>query len=125
MEIIDISPNEPEEKELLIDYRNLHPANKKINVSSDGTLIKLRDGDGNDTNSSLRIISSDVDARFSKDGKRLIYDTSKNGSIKVRFEWNDNPRTAGLAVERIRIGDRLLGSNRNLKSKNLVEIPTP
>ena len=117
MEIIDISPDEPEEKELLIDYRNLHPANKKINVSSDGTLIKLRDGDGNDTNSSLRIISSDVDARFSKDGKRLIYDTSKNGSIKVRFEWNDNPRTAGLAVERIRIGDRLLGSNRNLKSK--------
>ena len=76
----------------MIDYRNLHPANKKINVSSDGTLIKLRDGDGKDTNSSLRIISSDVDARFSKDGRRLIYDTSKDGTIKVRFEWRDNPR---------------------------------
>ena len=74
-------------KSCLIDYRNLHPANKKINVSSDGTLIKLRDGDGRDTNSSLRIISSDVDARFSKDGRRLIYDTSKDGTIKVRFEW--------------------------------------
>ena len=104
-------------EELLIDYRNLHPANKKINVSSDGTLIKLRDGDGSDTNSLLRIISSDVDARFSKDGRRLIYDTSKDGTIKVRFEWNDNPRTAGLAVERVRIGNRLLGSNRNIKSK--------
>ena len=107
---------QPANEELLIDYRNLHPANKKINVSSDGTLIKLRDGDGKDTNSSLRIISSDVDARFSKDGRRLIYDTSKDGTIKVRFEWNDNPRTAGLAVERIRIGNRLLGSNRNIKS---------
>lgn len=108
---------QPANEELLIDYRNLHPANKKINVSSDGTLIKLRDGDGRDTNSSLRIISSDVNARFSKDGRRLIYDTSKDGTIKVRFEWNDNPRTAGLAVERIRIGNRLLGSNRNIKSK--------
>ena len=102
-------------QELLIDYRNLHPANKKINVSSDGTLIKLRDGDGGDTNSSLRIISSDVNARFSRDGKKLIYDTSKDGTIKVRFEWRDNPKTAGLAVERIRIGDRLLGSNRDIK----------
>ena len=108
---------QPANEELLIDYRNLHPANKKINVSSDGTLIKLRDGDGKDTNSSLRIISSDVDARFSKDGRRLIYDTSKDGTIKVRFEWRDNPRNAGLAVERIRIGNRLLGSNRNIKSK--------
>lgn len=108
---------QPANEELLIDYRNLHPANKKINVSSDGTLIKLRDGDGRDTNSSLRIISSDVNARFSKDGRRLIYDTSKDGTIKVRFEWRDNPRTAGLAVERIRIGNRLLGSNRNIKSK--------
>ena len=108
---------QPANEELLIDYRNLHPANKKINVSSDGTLIKLRDGDGRDTNSSLRIISSDVNARFSKDGRRLIYDTSKDGTIKVRFEWRDNPRNAGLAVERIRIGNRLLGSNRNIKSK--------
>ena len=107
----------PGNQELLIDYRNLHPANKKINVSTDGTLIKLRDGDGKDTNSSLRIISSDVDARFSRDGRRLIYDTSKDGTIKVRFEWDDNPGTAGLAVERIRIGNRLLGSNRNIKSK--------
>ena len=73
--------------------------------------------DGKDTNSSLRIISSDVDARFSKDGRRLIYDTSKDGTIKVRFEWRDNPRNAGLAVERIRFGNRLLGSNRNIKSK--------
>jgi len=105
----------PGNQELLIDYRNLHPKNKKINVSSDGTLIKLRDGDGKDTNSSLRIISSDVDARFSRDGKRLIYDTSKDGTIKVRFEWRDDPDNAGLAVERIRIGDRLLGSNRNIK----------
>ena len=105
----------PGNQELLIDYRNLHPANKKINVSSDGTLIKLRDGDGKDTNSSLRIISSDVDARFSRDGRRLIYDTSKDGTIKVRFEWRDDPRNAGLAVERIRIGNRLLGSNRDIK----------
>ena len=47
--------------------------------------------------------------------KKLIYDTSKDGTIKVRFEWRDNPKTAGLAVERIRIGDRLLGSNRDIK----------
>ena len=52
---------------------------------------------------------------FSRDGRRLIYDTSKDGTIKVRFEWRDDPRNAGLAVERIRIGNRLLGSNRDIK----------
>ena len=102
-------------QELLIDYRGLSPVNKKIDVSKDGLLIKLYDEDGDDANAHLEILSSDVDARFSRDGKRLIYDTSKDGTIKVRFRWDDDPGKFGLAVERIRIGDRLLGSNRDIK----------
>ena len=101
--------------DLVIDYRGLSPVNKKIDVSKDGLLIKLYDEDGDDANAHLEILSSDVDARFSRDGKRLIYDTSKDGTIKVRFRWDDNPGKFGLAVEKIRIGDRLLGSNRDIK----------
>ena len=102
-------------QELLIDYRGLSPVNKEIDVSKDGLLIKLYDEDGDDPNAHLEILSSDVNARFSRNGKRLIYDTNKDGQIKVRFRWDDDPDKLGLAVERIRIGDRLLGSNRNIK----------
>lgn len=102
-------------QELLIDYRGLSPVNKKIDVSKDGLLIKLYDEDGDDPNAHLEILSSNVDARFSRNGKRIIYDTSKDGQIKVRLRWNDDPDKFGLAVEKIRIGDKLLGSNRDIK----------
>ncbi len=102
-------------QELLIDYRGLSPVNKKIDVSKDGLLIKLYDEDGDDANAHLEILSSNVDARFSRNGKRIIYDTSKDGTIKVRFRWDDDPDKLGLAVEKIRIGDKLLGSNRDIK----------
>ena len=41
------------ESEHEIIYIGLHPKNKKLNVSEDRKTIRLRDGDGNDTNSRL------------------------------------------------------------------------
>ena len=106
------------ESEHEIIYIGLHPKNKKLNVSEDRKTVRLRDGDGNDTNSRLEILSGDV--TFSADGKKLI----GKGAVKIRLSWNDNPNTAGLAVRQVRIiggpgpdNVRLLGSNRNFSKK--------
>ena len=106
------------ESEHEIIYIGLHPKNKKLNVSADRKSIKLRDGDGNDTNSRLEILSGDV--TFSADGKKLI----GKGAVKIRLSWKDDPGNAGLAVRQVRIiggpgpdNVRLLGSNRNFSKK--------
>jgi len=108
---------EPKEVDYKLSYLGLHPVNNKLNVSGDRKSIKFRDGDGNDTNSTLEILSGD--AVFSDDGNKLI----GTGSVKIRFSWKDDPNNAGLAVEQIQIfvGDndvRLLGSNRNFKDRS-------
>ena len=56
-----------------------------------------------DENASFRILSSTNNARFSPDGKKIIYDGS--GSITIRYKYDDNPRTSGLAVTDIEVGD--------------------
>ena len=106
------------ESEHEIIYIGLHPKNKKLNVSEDRKTIRLRDGDGNDTNSRLEILSGDVS--FSADGKKLI----GKGAVKIRLSWKDDPGNAGLAVRQVRIiggpgpdNVRLLGSNRNFSKK--------
>ena len=58
-----------------------------------------------DENASFRILSSTNNARFSKDGKKIIYDGS--GSITIRYKYDDNPRTSGLAVTDIEVGDTI------------------
>jgi hypothetical protein len=107
------------ESEHEIIYIGLHPKNKKLNVSEDRKTIRLRDGDGNDTNSRLEILSGDV--TFSADGKKLI----GKGAVKIRLSWKDDPGNAGLAVRQVRIiggpgpdNVRLLGSNRNFSKKS-------
>jgi len=106
------------ESEHEIIYIGLHPKNKKLNVSEDRKTVRLRDGDGNDTNSRLEILSGDVS--FSADGKKLI----GKGAVKIRLSWKDDPGNAGLAVRQVRIiggpgpdNVRLLGSNRNFSKK--------
>ena len=58
-----------------------------------------------DENASFRILSSTNNARFSPDGKKIIYDGS--GSITIRYKYDDNPRTSGLAVTDIEVGDTI------------------
>ena len=90
--------------DLVISYRGLNSANKKLNV--DGNKIKLKDGDGSDANAKFRIKSSTVNAKFSKDGKKISYTGS--GKITLELEWDDNPKTAGVAVESIEVGGKVL-----------------
>ena len=90
--------------DLVISYRGLNSANKKLNV--DGNRIKLKDGDGSDTNAKLKIKSSTVNAKFSNDGKKISYTGS--GKITLELEWDDNPKTAGVAVKSIEVGGKVL-----------------
>jgi len=81
-----------------ITFEGLHPANTPINVSANRKRLNLRDGDGTDTNASFTIDSGNV--KFSADGNRL----EGNGEVTINLTWNDRPRTAGVAVRRIKIG---------------------
>ena len=75
-------------------------------VSSDKRKVKMRDGHGDDINSTFSIVSSTNNARFSDDGKRLI--TSGPGNIQLKLEWDDNPKTYGVAVDKITVGGVVL-----------------
>ena len=82
----------------VVEFEGLHPANNPINVSANRKRLNLRDGDGTDTNASFTIDSGNV--KFSADGNRL----EGNGEVTINLTWNDRPRTAGVAVRRIKIG---------------------
>lgn len=75
-------------------------------VSGDKKKVQMRDGHGDDINSTFSISSSTNNARFSDDGKRLI--TDGPGNIKLKLEWNDDPKTAGVAVDKIEVGGVIL-----------------
>ena len=75
-------------------------------VSGDKKKVKMKDGHGDDINSTFSIESSTNNARFSDDGKRLI--TDGPGNVKLRLKWDDNPRTAGVAVDKISVGGIVL-----------------
>ena len=81
-----------------IVYSGLHAANNPIRVTRNNKRIELKDGDGSDTNASFNIESGDL--TFSADGKYI----KGRGSATIRMEWSDNPGTAGVAVDKIRIG---------------------
>ena len=75
-------------------------------VSGDKKKVKMKDGHGDDINSTFSIASSTNNARFSDDGKRLI--TDGPGNVKLRLKWDDNPKTAGVAVDKITVGGVVL-----------------
>ena len=68
----------------------------------DGNKVKMKDGHGDDINSTFSIKSSTNNAKISNDGKRIIVDGP--GKIVVKLEWDDNPKTAGVAVDKITVG---------------------
>jgi len=112
--VVEEESKEPKEVEYKIAYIGLNSANNKLDVSGDLKTIKLYDEKGDDANAHLEILSGN--AKFSKDGNKLI----GTGTVKMRFRWDDDPSSAGLAVRQVQIlaGDkdvRLLGSNRDFK----------
>jgi len=90
-------------------YKGLNSKNKSLNVR--GNKVLLKDGDGDDTNSTFSIVSSDsgVNAKFSPDGRKIEYFGS--GKITVQLEWNDRSSIAGVAVESITVGGKKLTQN--------------
>ena len=68
--------------------------------------IKYLDEHGDDPNAQLSIDSSSpgVDARFSGDGSELV--VKGRGNVSLKFKWDDNPKSAGLAVGELRVGGK-------------------
>ena len=67
-----------------------------------GNDVKMKDGHGDDINSTFSIVSSTVDAKFSSDGRKINYKGS--GEITLRLKWDDNPNKYGVAVDSIAVG---------------------
>ena len=92
-----VGPNE-----LLISYRGMS-SGSGLERASD-TLVRIDDDadNGFDENARFEIKSSTVNARFSNDGKKLLYDGS--GSVTIEMRYNDRPGIAGLAITDIEVG---------------------
>ena len=80
-----------------------------------GNSVKMRDGHGNDINSTFSIVSSTVDAKFSSDGKRIEYKGS--GKITLKLQWNDDPKKYGVAVDSIAVGGKVWNQKGKKGSK--------
>ena len=91
----------------------------KLRVTNGGKKIEMRDGHGDDTNSSFTIVAGD--ATFSNNGRSII----GKGECTIELNWNDNPNVAGVAVEQIKIeGVTWTQSGKRGKDKKTVRIGT-
>jgi hypothetical protein len=76
-------------------------------VRNNGKEIQFDDdiSNGFDENASLKIESTSpgVSARFNGDGTQLI--VKGRGDVSLRFSWDDNPRTKGLSVGTLKVGN--------------------
>ena len=91
----------------------------KLQVTNNGKKIKMRDGHGDDTNSSFTIVAGD--ATFSNNGRSII----GKGECTIELNWDDNPNVAGVAVEQIKIeGVTWTQSGKRGKDKKTVRIGT-
>ena len=90
-------------------YNNNPSTYFKGKIRDNNKTIKLLDGHGDDANAEFKITNGN--ARFSDDGLKLI----GKGTIELVLEWDDNPSTAGIAVDYIEIlnqnGVRHVGSS--------------
>ena len=67
--------------------------------SSNNKELRFRDGGGSDTNATLKIESGD--AYFQSNGNLVV---STAGNIRFKFFWDDNPNSAGKAVDHVVVG---------------------
>ena len=85
----------PSEGQNDIIYVDLNKSNKKIDVSTDGREIRLKDGGGSDINARFFIVSGN--ARFSPDGKKVI----GSGKSTMRLTYKDKVNVDGESVRQI------------------------
>jgi len=100
----NVSGVSSKERRTPINYTNLNSANQgRIDVKDSGKKIKLKDGDGDDTNASISIKNvRNGTAKFSSSGTQII--TTGNCKVTIKLEWDDNPSTAGVALDSVEIG---------------------
>jgi len=92
-------------------YTGLNPANSPINVTNNGTTVKLKDGHGSDANATITIAKTvGGTVKFTDDGKGFKV-TGGIAAERIRttivLSWNDNPRTAGVAIDKFAVGDKV------------------
>ena len=100
--------------ELLISYRGMSASSGLLRTSD--TLVRIDDdiAKGFDENARFEIKSSNVNARFSQDGKKLLYDGS--GKITIEMRYDDDPRVSGLAITDIEVGGTVWERDFSLRS---------
>ena len=109
--VADSAKIEPQigEREFKIQYGNNASQTTGKRIVNKGRKIEFDDNinNGFDLNASLKIVSSSpgLSAKFSGDGTKLIVKGQNKGDVTIRFEWDDDPRTSGLAVGSVTIGD--------------------
>ena len=102
-EVIRTQPAADESSdELPIAYRGMSKGSG-IRRESD-TLVRIDDDidGGFDENARFEILNSTNNARFSNDGKKLLYDGG--GSVTIRMKVRDKPSISGLAITEIEVG---------------------
>ena len=104
-----------EEKTIKVDNNDTQEVIGKGGLTVRGNDVKMKDGHGDDINSTFSIVSSTVDAKFSSDGKKINYKGS--GEITLRLKWDDNPKTYGKAVDSIAVGGKVWNQKGEKNSK--------
>ena len=109
--VADAAKTEPQigERKFKIQYGNNASPTTGKRIVNKGKKIEFDDNipNGFDLNASLKIVSSSpgLSAKFSEDGTKLIVKGQNKGDVTIRFEWDDDPKTSGLAVGSVTIGD--------------------
>ena len=68
----------------------------KLRVTNGGKKIEMRDGHGDDTNSSFTIVAGD--ATFSNNGRTI----NGKGECTIELNWNDNPNVVELLSSKLK-----------------------
>ena len=92
-------------EELLISYRGMSEGSGIILISPTEVGIDDDIKPSFDKNASFKILSSTVNARFSSDGKKLLYNGS--GKITIEMKYDDRPSISGLAITDIEVGGKV------------------
>lgn len=95
--------------EIPIKYNLGNPRDFGFKRSDSKKTLKFDDniGNGFDKDVSLKIESTSpgLDAKFSKDGERLVITGTDNGDVTIKFKWDDDPEKNGKVFGSIKIGD--------------------
>jgi hypothetical protein len=89
-------------------YKGLHPRNNPINVTNNGTTVKLKDDHGGDTNASITIAKTvGGTVKFTDDGKGFKVTggiAGKRVRVTITMSWKDHP--PNVAIDSFSVGDK-------------------